>query len=83
MREIIREGKKLPPAPHRYIKKCRKCGCIFLYEGEDVYRPTCLDFFYLRYVDCPQCNHSIEIKKNKIYKNKKPKLKAFLTSVFR
>lgn len=76
MREIIKEGKKLPFPPYQYIKKCRKCGCVFTYMNEDISRPSCIDFFYLKYVECPQCEHSIEIKKNKIYKSKKPILKA-------
>lgn len=76
MREIIKEGKKLPFAPYRYIIKCRKCGCKFTYDFNDIERPHCIDFWYLRYVKCPQCEHDVQIKKLKIFKTKKSILKA-------
>lgn len=76
MREIIKEGKKLPFAPYVYITKCRKCGCKFTYEFDDIERPHCIDFWYIKYVECPQCRHDVQIQKLKIFKSKNTENKA-------
>lgn len=54
MTEIIKFGTKK-------IMKCRKCGCEFSYENEDVKQIIGTKGGARSIVTCPQCKESCEI----------------------
>ena len=65
MRTIIKKGYKTKPEDIIYQKKCKTCGCKFLYQKEDI------KFNYLadiHYVYCPDCEYSCNIIFKKKYK---------------
>lgn len=68
MRIIIKKGT-------RQKLTCRKCGCLFSYEDEDIQHLECENgacIFvegakqgYKKYVMCPQCNYDNVIEQTK------------------
>lgn len=53
--------KILTPKKSNFIGKCTICGCIFLYEIEDIN----FSFVFMPTVKCPECgrmmNHPVQI----------------------
>ena len=61
MIEIIKRGTKI-------VTECKKCGCEFSFESEDVQRKY--SFIdnpkkYGEYVMCPQCNKEVVVCQTK------------------
>lgn len=45
---VLEKGTK----PIKFITKCKKCGCKFTYDYEDIHHSYVLEDDY---VECPQC----------------------------
>lgn len=62
MIQIVKRGTE------RQITTCRKCGCIFIYDREDIKYDTmnndhCMPGQFIdEYVNCPQCNEEVIVK---------------------
>lgn len=66
--EVGRKNAKESKTYITYIKRCKYCGCLFLYQDEDLKLSyDGIDFL----IDCPQCKEYNNIIFKKKYKLKK------------
>lgn len=49
------------------MKKCKICGCKFVYEGRDIKHSKCR---HTDYVVCPQCDYISDILFKRRYKGR-------------
>ena len=73
--EIIKAGKKFKwrkPPEQKYFnkkKRCKKCGCKFRFNFEDIEKAYSVIGIKNYYIHCPQCNYAIylsEVIENKV-----------------
>lgn len=73
--EIIKAGKKfkgVKSPEQKYFnkkKRCKKCGCKFRFNSEDIEEAYSVIGIKNYYVRCPQCNYAIylsEVIENKV-----------------
>lgn len=65
--DIIRKATKIRPKDIVYVKKCRTCGCVFLYKIDDIIANYDGDDL----VRCPDCKYFDIIIFRRKYRGKK------------
>lgn len=72
MIKILKKGYKTKPKDIIYYKKCRTCGCCFIYNDVDT---KCnfneWDVSVSTYIVCPDCHNRCDIGIKIKYKEKK------------
>lgn len=73
MIKILKKGYKAKPEDIIYYKKCRTCGCCFIYNDVDIKFDVDVWGWHssLTYVVCPDCHHRCDIGIKIKYKEEK------------
>lgn len=72
MIKILKKGYKTKPEDIIYYKKCRTCGCCFIYNEIDIkFDVNVWGVDVSTYIRCPDCHHKCDIGIKIKYKEKK------------
>lgn len=72
MIKILKKGYKTKPEDIIYYKKCRTCGCCFIYNDVDIkFNVNKWNDGVSTYIVCPDCHYRCDIGIKIKYKEKK------------